>query len=79
MVLCKTQAQAEAAQRRATAILGELGLSLHPDKTRVVDLREGKEGFDFLGCHLHARMSGRQWEQRGVIRYYLHRWPSQRS
>ena len=37
--------------------------ALHPDKTRVVDLREGKEGFDFLGCHLHARMSGKLWEQ----------------
>jgi len=78
VVLCKTRTQAEAAQRRATAILGELGLSLHPDKTRVVDLREGKEGFDFLGCHLHARVSGRLLEQ-GVRRYYLHRWPSQRS
>jgi RNA-directed DNA polymerase len=60
-------------------VLGELGLELHPDKTRVVDLREGREGFDFLGCHFRARMSGRLWEQKRVIRYYLHRWPSQRS
>jgi hypothetical protein len=79
VVLCTTQEQAEQAQQRATAILGELGLALHPDKTCVVDLREGKEGFDFLGCHLHARMSGRLWEQQRIIRYYLHRWPSQRS
>ncbi|HEY7917311.1 MAG TPA: group II intron reverse transcriptase/maturase [Acidimicrobiales bacterium] len=79
VVLCRSQSQAEEAQWRATAILGELGLNLHPDKTRVVDLRAGKEGFDFLGCHLRARMSGRLWEQRRVIRYYLHRWPSVRS
>ncbi len=79
VVLCTTRSQAEEAERRATGLLGDLGLRLHPDKTRVVDLREGKEGFDFLGCHLHARMSGRQWEQRRVVRYYLHRWPSQRS
>lgn len=79
VVLCSTRQQAEEAQKRATAILGSLGLELHPDKTRVVDLREGKEGFDFLGCHFHARMSGRLWEQRGVVRYYLHRWPSRRS
>ena len=79
VVLCTSQAQAEEAQRRATAILGELGLSLHPDKTRVVDLRGGGEGFDFLGWHFHARMSGKQWEERGIVRYYLHRWPSQRS
>jgi RNA-directed DNA polymerase len=79
VVLCTSQEQAEEAGRRAAAILGGLGLILHPDKTKVVDLREGKEGFDFLGCHFHARMSGKQWEDRRVVRYYLHRWPSQRS
>ena len=79
VVLCSSRDEAEEAQRRATAILGDLGLTLHPDKTRVVDLREGREGLDFLGCHLHARMSGKLWEQRRIIRYYLHRWPSQRS
>ena len=79
VVLCTSQSQAGEAHRRATAILGDLGLNLHPDKTRVVDLREGKEGFDFLGCHLRARMSGKLWEQKRVIRYYLHRWPSLRS
>ena len=45
----------------------------------MVDLREGREGLDFLGCHFRARMSGRLWEQRGIVRYYLHRWPSQRA
>ncbi len=79
VVLCSTREQAEDARSRATVILAGLGLELHPDKTGVVDLREGREGFDFLGCHLHARMSGRLWEQRGVVRYYLHRWPSPRS
>jgi RNA-directed DNA polymerase len=44
-----------------------------------VDLREGREGLDFLGCHFHARMSGRLWDQKRIIRYYLHRWPSQRA
>ena len=79
VVLCKTRAQAEQAQQRAAALLGELGLRLHPDKTRVVDLREGREGFDFLGFHFRARMSGRLWAERRIIRYYLHRWPSVRS
>jgi RNA-directed DNA polymerase len=79
VVLCDSREQAEQAQQRAVALLGELGLVVHPDKTGVVDLREGREGFDFLGCHLHARMSGRLWEQRRVVRYYLQRWPSLRS
>ncbi len=79
VVLCSSREQAEEAQRRSAAILGDLGLTLHPDKTRAVDLREGKEGFDFLGCHLRARMSGKLWEQRKIVRYYLQRWPSVRS
>lgn len=79
VVLCRSSVQAEQAQQQARALLADLGLELHPDKTRVVDLREGKEGFDFLGCHLRARMSGKLWEQKRIVRYYLHRWPSQRS
>ena len=79
VVLCSSRSQAEEAQRRAVALLSDLGLSLHPEKTRVVDLRKGREGFDFLGCHFRARFSGKLWEQKHIIRYYLHRWPSQRS
>ena len=79
VVLCRSQSQAEEAQRRAAALLADLGLQLHPDKTCVVDLREGKQGFDFLGCHFRARMSGRLWQQKRIVRYYLHRWPSARS
>ena len=44
-----------------------------------VDLTDGKEGFDFLGCHLHMRMSGQLWEEKRIRRYYLQRWPSKRS
>jgi RNA-directed DNA polymerase len=78
VVLCKTRSQAEQALAQVRGILAGLGLELHPDKTRVVDLTLGREGFDFLGCHFHARVSGRLLE-RGIRRYYLHRWPSQRS
>jgi RNA-directed DNA polymerase len=77
VVMCRTPSQAKAALDRAGEVLAGLGLELHPGKTRIVDLREGREGFDFLGCHFHARMSGRLWEQKRQVRYYLHRWPSQ--
>jgi len=79
VVLCATQAEADHAREIAAALLGDLGLTLHPDKTRTVDLREGNEGFDFLGCHFRARMAGKLWEQKRIVRYYLHRWPSQRA
>jgi len=78
VVLARSEAQARAALDVAGEILAGLGLELHPDKTRVVDLREGREGFDFLGCHFRARVSGRLLE-RGIRRYYLHRWPSKRA
>ena len=79
VVLCRSMAQARAALAAIREILASLGLELHPEKTKVVDLRQGREGLDFLGCHFHARMSGRLWEQKRIIRYYLHRWPSQRA
>jgi hypothetical protein len=60
-------------------ILERLGLELHPEKTRRVDLYDGKEGFDFLGCHLHKRLSGAIWERERRRLYFLHRWPSVRS
>jgi RNA-directed DNA polymerase len=79
VIVCTSREQAEAALTLAGDILGGLGLQLHPGKTKIVDLRGGREGFDFLGCHFHARMSGRLWEQRGIRRYYLHRWPSPKA
>jgi RNA-directed DNA polymerase len=79
VVLCRSAEQAEQALAAVEEILTGLGLELHPGKTKVVDLREGREGFDFLGCHFRARMSGRLWEQKRVVRYYLHRWPSQKA
>lgn len=78
VVMCRIQGQAERALAKVGAILAELGLELHPDKSGIRDLTEGREGFDFLGCHFHARVSGRMLE-RGVRRYYLQRWPSQRA
>jgi len=79
VVLCRSLPQAGAALAAVGEILAGLGLELHPGKTKVVDLREGREGLDFLGCHFRARMSGRLWEQKRIVRYYLHRWPSQRA
>jgi group II intron reverse transcriptase/maturase len=79
VVMCKTAKQCEEAERRVTAVMQRLGLELHPDKTRRVDLSWGHEGFDFLGCHLHKRMSGPIWERSKKRIYFLQRWPSVRS
>jgi group II intron reverse transcriptase/maturase len=79
VVMCRTKRECEQAEARIRVILGRLGLELHPEKTRRVELYDGKEGFDFLGCHLHKRMSGSLWERKRERVYFLQRWPSQRS
>lgn len=79
VVMCRTRKDCEQAEARIGMILKRLGLELHPDKTRRVELYDGKKGFDFLGCHLHKRLSGRLWEQQRKRLYFLHRWPSQRA
>ena len=79
VVMCRTRRDCERAEERIREILGRLGLELHPDKTRRVELYDGKEGFDFLGCHLHKRMSGKMWERKRERLYFLQRWPSARA
>jgi group II intron reverse transcriptase/maturase len=79
VVMCDTEAACAEAEQRVRAILARLGLELNPEKTRRVDLSRGRQGFDFLGCHLHKRMSGVIWEKEGRRVYFLQRWPSQRS
>lgn len=49
VVLCKTQAEAAKALRDARTILESLGLTLHPEKTRITHI---KWGFEFLGYKL---------------------------
>jgi group II intron reverse transcriptase/maturase len=79
VVMCDTRVAVEEARARVSMVLTRLGLDLHPEKTRTVDLSWGREGFDFLGCHLRKRMSGPIWERSRQRVYFLQRWPSQRA
>ena len=79
VVLCRNREAVKEAERRVRIIFERLKLELHPEKTRTVELSRGKEGFDFLGCHLHKRLSGRLYERTGNRWHFLHRWPSARS
>jgi RNA-directed DNA polymerase len=73
VILCRSAEQAQTALNQARQILQGLRLELHPTKTRLVELGLGKEGFDFLGCHLRTVRS----HFKG--RNYLFRWPSRRA
>jgi len=73
VILCRRESQAREALRCVQEILARLRLELHPEKTKLVELGIGKEGFDFLGCHFRIVRS----HFRG--RCYLFRWPSHRA
>jgi RNA-directed DNA polymerase len=73
VVLCRSKADADESLRRLGLIMERLSLRLHPDKTRIVELGLGKQGFVFLGCYLHIVLS------RFKRRAYLFRWPSPRA
>ena len=50
IVLCTSQEQAEAALKTIQKWVSEVGLTLHPDKTGIVEMSQ-PGGFDFLGYH----------------------------
>src|SRR5262249_18902619 len=66
VILCRSQAEAEAALTQVRQWCEAEGLVLHPTKTRIVDVRTG--GFDFLGYHF-------QTTRRGVLAH----WPRKKS
>jgi RNA-directed DNA polymerase len=57
VVLCRSQIEAEEALAAIQTWMETQGLSLHPEKTRIVDARE-RGGFDFLGYHFEQ---GTRW------------------
>jgi RNA-directed DNA polymerase len=57
VVLCRSQREAEEALHEIQQWTKEHGLTLHPEKTRLVDTRE-RGGFDFLGYHFER---GLKW------------------
>jgi RNA-directed DNA polymerase len=74
VVLSPSRQRAEQARELAAKVLERLGMGLHPEKSGVICLTRGGQGFDFLGFH-HRKVES--WKWRG--RFYLQRWPSARA
>ena len=55
VILCRTRQDAVRALEAIKWVMARLKLTLHPTKTRIVDM--GEEGFDFLGFHFHKLKS----------------------
>ena len=55
VILCRSAAEAQAALAVVRAWVSAAGLTLHPEKTRIVDASQ-RGGFDFLGYHFERGM-----------------------
>jgi RNA-directed DNA polymerase len=73
VVMCASREAADESLRRLQIMSERLRLKLHPEKTRIVELGEGKEGFVFLGCYLRSVRSHFK------NKLYLFRWPSPKA
>ena len=71
VVICRTKREAQEALQKVEQIMRRMKLTLHPTKTRVVDM--GREGFDFLGFHFHKMKS----KKTNKLLPYL--WPGQKA
>src|SRR5579864_4488068 len=75
VVMSTTESKAKEALRQIQFVMSRLGLVLHPEKTRMVNLRRGKGSFVFLGCTIRKKRS----ILRNPRAYYMHRWPSPKA
>jgi group II intron reverse transcriptase/maturase len=75
VVMCRRESQAREALRRIGLVMNQMGLTLHPEKTRLVNLTSGKGGFVFLGCTIRQRRS----ILRNPRRWYVQRWPGPKA
>ena len=66
VILCRSQEEAESALTRVKAWTEQVGLILHPTKTRIVDMGELDAHIDFLGYRLQ-RHKNRKGQER-IIR-----------
>jgi RNA-directed DNA polymerase len=71
VIVCRTRQDAAKALEAIKWVMARLKLTLHPTKTRIVDM--GEEGFDFLGFHFHKLKS----KKNGKLLPYI--WPSQKA
>ena len=59
VILCRSAAEAESALHKVRLWMDSVGLTLHPEKTRIVDMKEAEAHFDFLGYRFKRTRRGR--------------------
>jgi len=61
VIMCRNRQEAEAALSRVTGLVSQQGLTLHPDKTKLVDTQQTGQSFEFLGYHFEK---GTRWPRK---------------
>jgi RNA-directed DNA polymerase len=64
VILCRSEAEAQAALSQVRAWVDGAGLILHPEKTRIVNAAQ-RGGFDFLGYHFER---GLKWPRKKSLK-----------
>jgi RNA-directed DNA polymerase len=64
VILCRSEAEAQAALSQVRDWVKEAGLGLHPEKTRIVNAAQ-PGGFDFLGYHFER---GMKWPRKKSLK-----------
>ena len=67
VVLCRSHEEAKNALEHVGKLIKEKGLTLHPDKTRLVDATVKGVGFDFLGYHFEC---GTRWPRKKSLKKF---------
>lgn len=68
VILFARKEDAELGLQLVKAKLTELGLALNTEKTKIVDISTGKEGFDFLGFQ-HRQSMSNKYKKRYTIKF----------
>ena len=61
VILCRNQKEARAALSCVTDLVNQHGLTLHPDKTKLMSTRHAGHSFEFLGYHFEK---GTRWPRK---------------
>lgn len=76
VIICKNKKSANHALNLLQYIMAKLDLKIHPVKTKIVSMWDGKEGFDFLGMH-HRRMTTET--SKGQLYKETYQYPSRKA
>lgn len=68
VILFASREDAELGMRLVKAKMAELGLTLNTEKTKIVDMGDGKEGFDFLGFQ-HRQSMSQKYRKKYTVKF----------